>query len=460
MDYTAVLGSDAGVAPNGYNGAEARVDLAQPLTHVSKANMLVFTVARQVDLARSWGYAIYAAQGYPNAATAVTPGHLEAAGSRLRDIGVIHSTLAFMSHIRVGGANMVDDIRIDDGLPQAEADTLFNGFGAPCVVAANQLWAYLDGNGPARARFYSESKLCIMLLCMNQMHRELCELHHWYTAAAIDPKTQTGRCTAMAGASKDEFMAFVGIKNRGHDMWHFLGNQSLENLSYAIVGKANEDLAVAEEFEYMETVVPVGEIRVSDHFVVSESVKDRLPSGTIGVSGLIVGVQYVAQMLENLGAKSSVEGGGSTLVAVNSVKDFLSGMPLDRAQLLRLKAAFLPLVATAVGFKSLTAAGRDEVAGYEGLSSYVKQDIKNSGRGKMMAEAFEKIQVTPDKLAEMLKALHVEARAAFAEIVTVGGFPAAVTLDPLGEVAVGKTPDQRREERNDREDAARFARAS
>jgi len=460
MDYAGVLEADAGdaMAPAGYNGAEARVDLAQPLTHVSKANMLVFTDGNQVHLGHSWAWCIYAAQGFPVAATAVTPGHMETAGSRLKDIAIIHSTLAFMSHITVNGVALIQDVRTDDGLSQVQADTLFaqNGPGAPCLVAANQLWAHLDGNGQARVRFYAESKMCIMLLCMNQMHRELCELHQWYTNAAIDPKSQTGRCTAMAGAAKEEFMTYVAIKNRGHDTWHFLGNTSLENVAYAIVGKQDGVLEVAQEFVYLGETIEAGEVVVAEYLVTSASVKDRLPSGTIGVSGLIVGVQFVAQMFESLESKSTVVGGEGTVVAINSVKDFLASTTLTRAELLRLKTAFLPLVATAVGYKSLTAAGRDDVAAYEGLSGFVKQDIKNSGRGKMLAEAFEKIQVTPDKLASVVRAIHMEARVAFAALVTAGAID--VPMAVIGNVTVEQTPDQKREARAEREEAIRLER--
>lgn len=459
MDFTAVLAFDAAEieAPRGYNGAEVSVDISQPSTHVALHNMMVFTATNQVDLLGTWTYAIWAAQGYPTEATQVTSGHMEAAASRLKDAATIHSLLALCSHITVGGAAMVTDIRLDDALPQVEVENLIHIHGPTCSLAANRFWAFLAANGPARARFYSESKMGLMMLCMNQMHRELCEGHQWHSTAATDPKTQTGRCTAMAGAYKDEFMAWLAIKHRGHDMWHFLGNQSLARIVYAIIGKSNEVVSAVAQFQYLGTDHPIGPMDLSRLVVMSESVKDRLPSGTIGVSGIIVGVEFTAEMFEWLSSRSDVEGGAGTITAINSAKAFLGGTTLDRGQLMRLKTAFLPLVATAVGFKGLTAAGRDQVAGYEGLSSYVKQDIKNHGRGKMMAEAFEKIQVTPDKLAELLRSLHEEARIAFTAMVDMGAND--VEMDPIGEVVVAKTPEQKREERNEAEDRARHRNA-
>ena len=193
---------------------------------------------------------------------------------------------------------------------------------------------------------------------------------------------------------------------------------------------------------------------MKDLFGLSESVCDRLPSGTVGVAGLIVGVQMVAQMLEKISYKVTIANGPEVIAGVNMVKEHLSEEDLDRGQLIELKSKFLPIVATAVGFMNYTAAGRDQVETYESLVNYVKQDIKNSGRGRTLAETLEPLEVTPEKLKGLIGVLFSEAIAAFQAC----EMEDAPDVAEPGDIEVGMTPEQKREARAGREEAVRMAR--
>jgi len=472
MDFGALLaaGVPEGNAPNGYNGAAFEMDLARVEEWVEKKNLIVMTEGPnpQLDLRMTWAYAIYAVQGFPADAIAVTAAHMDAAADRLADIGAVHTLLAVFSHLNIGGEEMIVRVRRSDCLSHTERNTIFQagegavaaGPGFAILEVVDRLWDHLRADVTAFNRFYSKAAFSTMMLCMNAMHRELLERHNWFTDHATNPKTQTARCVAMAGASKDLFLAWVARGSRGHDLWHFLNDETLQKMAYILTGHEAEldgvdnTVTVRDAFHYKGELVGAGPVDVKGLFGLSESVCDRLPSGTVGVAGLIVGVQMVALMLEKISYKVTITNGPEVIAGVNMVKEYLSEQEMDRGQLINLKAQFLPIVATAVGFMNYTAAGRDQVDTYESLVNYVKQDIKNSGRGRTLAETLEPLEVTPAKLKGLIGVLFSEAIAAF----KVCEMENAPDVDEPGNIEVGMTPEQQREARAAREEAVRMKR--
>lgn len=472
MDFVALLaaGEPEGNAPNGYNGAAFEMDLARAEEWVEKKNLIAMTEGPnpQLDLRMTWAYAVYAVQGFPADAIAVTGAHMDAAADRLADVGAVHTLLAVFSHLNVGGEEMLIRVRRSDCLSHADLNTIFGpgvgavaaGPGFAILAVVDRLWDHLQSDVTAFNRFYSKAAFSTMMLCMNAMHRELLERHNWFTDHATNPKTQTARCVAMAGASKDLFLSWVARGSRGHDMWHFLNDETLQKMAYILTGHESEldgddnVVTVREAFHYKGELVGAGPVNVKDLFGLSESVCDRLPSGTVGVAGLIVGVQMVAQMLEKISYKVTIANGPEVIAGVNMVKEHLSEEDLDRGQLIELKSKFLPIVATAVGFMNYTAAGRDQVETYESLVNYVKQDIKNSGRGRTLAETLEPLEVTPEKLKGLIGVLFSEAIAAFQAC----EMEDAPDVAEPGDIEVGMTPEQKREARAGREEAVRMAR--
>jgi len=478
MNYAAILetapADDAQEAPAGWNGADLSMDLAKPKTHVRKENLLVYTVEGQVDLRKTWAYIIWAAQGYPDTAQAATAGHLEAAAARMADVGAIHSVLGLLTHLTVDGEPIALEVRPDDALSPMECQRIFRGpMAAPAVaeggapgeaVAAGPahgllatvdlLWNHLANDRVAHGRFYTNAAFVTMMLCMNQMHRELCEMHNWYTNAATNDKTQTGRCTAMAGASKEAFMAFVGRLNRGHDMWHFLSNDAMRAAAYILVGKQEGPVVAPAGFEYNGTNIEAGMVEVREIVTLSDSVVDRLPSGTIGIAALILGVQFVARMLEDVATKVTVSSATEVIPAMNRLKDLFGAADLDRGQLLQLKEAFLPIITIAVGYMRFSSEGRERVEAYESITNFVKRDLKNEGLGATLAKSMDKLEITPDKLGSMVANIFAGAAAAINMAVS----PRDALAIHAPEVHVPETREQKNEARAAREEEVRLRR--
>jgi len=371
MDFAAIVNHDAGAFPRGLNGMFGEADLSRPEAHVDKKNKIVVDDAGAFDLRGCVGYALWAAQEFPDADTAVTSAHMEAA---FPTICIRYAQHVLLALIAASDARV--NLRRSDTVSAAEWAASANH--ARADNAAERLAGYITANPGMASHLFTPSKNVVLAIVANAIHRYHCEGHNWFTADTENPKTATGRAVAVAGANKDGFKRFM--RTWGHDCWHFLSHQSLNDVADLLVGQVNRDLPDGTRYGGRD----VGGSSVCDAVNIGEAAIDRWPCGVLGKASILVGLDLMKTMIGSLVSKMAIADAAELNVATDTLRKAIAGYGGDRNDLIVLRNCLEPALCISFGFvyaSPLRRSDRDEHAAIERMAS---RNIADTANGELL----------------------------------------------------------------------------
>jgi len=396
IDYKAILDSAAAAAaagngahpkaPYACNGMVTTVDLLKPVDHVDKKNKIVTSGLNVFDLRCSIGYALWAAQNFPDTATAVSHDHLAAAMSRIGELYQYHIVLCAVAH-----ANPVIDVslRATDVLHSA-AWTAVNGHHA-LELMADAIHAMFLDEPDQLTRAMPASDMAILCLIANDIHRDTLDGHNWYTADGRKASTNTGRILAVAGAKKTTFSAYM--VDHGHDMWHFLSDKTLHDIASAL---SNHVVTVFNGAFVYNGIDVVGK-NFSEVFKIGEAAIDRHPAGTMGKGAILVGLQIVRAMIVHISAKVCLTDIGSLLNSIDRLVAWVGDNARNKAEIKKVKAALTASLCAGWGFHKSNPANISQLDNSPALKKFAETNASFVVVGEILYRHLDSIE--GDRLA-------------------------------------------------------------
>jgi hypothetical protein len=223
----------------------------------------------------------------------------------------------------------------------------------------------------------------------NALHRHGTNGHNFITRGLNDPTTVASKMPALAGAQNKEFANF--LKHWGHDAWHFLSDVGLTKLANIITG---EHTAVAEaqsKYEGMD----VSNQQIHILLKLPESVTDRYPPGTLGVSSLIIGIDFVKAMFNSIFIHMSSDQLPFIIRSLTAMKNYISNSSIERQDLLALRQHMGPTVAFSLGYAMRKRNGIDRVDSSPSLAQFRKNHVDQVEDGLTLGRTIEELKMDP-----------------------------------------------------------------
>jgi len=282
-------------------------------------------------------------------------------------------------------------------------------------------------------------------LIANSICRETDDGHNWRNANM--ESSAANRAIGVAGGYKTEFAAYM--MTWGHDGWHALTDASLKAIATAVSGA--QPLAMpAVDFTWSGENVNARFLH--EVLSVGQAAQDRYPPGTVGIAGLIIGLEMVGQMLVEISMKVEVSTAVASIKHVKALTDYVKTTALTRTDILELRNAYGSLIATAVGF--VGAATIEGMNKGKSLKPFTSNHENDKAVGETLKKLLSRVVASNESIASAIAALMGTLNAASAAI---GALPNVEVLAEVAEVALPETEEDREDERDRTRRALRAA---
>eukprot|EP01083_Nonionella_stella_P001175 3430_1 len=332
--------------------------------------------------------------------------------------------------------------RQNDVIPYARLDGVLNGNSAYYRAQANRVWGAIEASEGGLEKITTYRQEAGKGLIANANHRDLEELHNWYTNNQNIDGTSTCRLLACGGSGIERFKAYMGIF--GHDMWHYMSDSTLRRCAHMLAGGVCERVdtpdadggEVADEFHNMEgdsdtevygeyvtdatgmkyrpngPVVlenfRVGEtlyrrITIDEVIDVGQAAKDRFPGNMVGISGLITGVQAITSMITSVASVVSITQVDNMIGNYNLLLSKITAPGMNRTALLELKDALQSIISFAYGYCQESPELRDHTGKYSSLASYANRASDQLAFGSIFARRIRELTTDPNAVEGLIR---------------------------------------------------------
>jgi len=383
--------------PNGYNGHMTMIDMSKPIDSIARDAKLVLAQGGGICLTRSVAYCIWAAQGFPEVATAVTEEHLTNAMAQIALVMARHTMLC-MFHV----AQIAIAVRSSDMLSVAKFDVI-DGSLALKGVAKAVCDRFADDETFAQAQM-GESRYVILCLIANAIHRKQNEGHNWFTKNGNVKGTNTHRALAIGGEFVEGFARFMD--RGGHDLWHFLTDKTLVDIADAVTGTT--DKIVVGAFTYNGANI-VGH-KISEVFEIGSAAMDRYPPGIMGKGAIMVGLMMLRAMIVYISMKVVIDDVGILINAIDVEAAIVAGID-DRKRLMDKKDKLQKTIVMAYGFFTSDPANQGNATDNKAIASVASRDLSSKLMGASMYNHVSSIEGDTDAIASSFSAFFTTVKA-------------------------------------------------
>lgn len=408
FDFDRLAQAKALRAPEDFNGSVGHVDLANPVERIGELFKLVVSRAKaeskgalrskSINLRLTMARIIWVTAGMP------ADGEHDKINQQSFSVAVpnLGRLISMFELIRVASASKLSPkYRRSDVVRASVYRTMTKANSAMdrALTLADKYFGLYCSDPDIRASCLRESKMVILLPLANAIHRQKSDLHNLRTLDLQKPGTVAHRVMAIAGAAKDEFRAFCA--EVGHDLFHWMTDETLYDLVDMLTGQVDYVVPAGVVYNGRK----VGGAHFEFVIILPESAKDRWPIGTVGISGLILGLGCVEEMVMAINIKLRTEGAVEFQTVVVRFKHILGKRKIERSLLLDFKNILNNLISVAVGFKSLRAAGREQVENTPSLNSYADKCAPQRRLGRELASFVEDKKADPDTMRGLLESI-------------------------------------------------------
>jgi hypothetical protein len=329
--------------------------------------MYVVSADKGIDLKASWAYQLYIASGDGD-----VPKPEDVAASTYDRLWKTLHVFEFL------GASCTDGVEVSyrstDVLTAAAYTATLGAKQGAYETLAAEIWSLIATTKKVDAS--ADSSFVPLAAVANALHRYGMNGHQWITADSKKMGTLAYRCTKVAGALQPSFSTYMATW--GHDLLHCVHDKALCDIVDRMCGiTAPTADGEAKGGDGDEPKIPL-----RDLVKLPESASDRWPPGTIGISSLVLGVRAILEMLAEVNVK--VGGSERAMKLAKGALDGLTGKPMSREEVLKLKTRLAPHCAIAVGFVYRSALKMESLESHGSLRSLAEAYPAEKGVGRAL----------------------------------------------------------------------------
>jgi len=434
IDWTSVPNA-AIQCPTTINGTGVLIDMSHPVDFIDKKGKIVLNETGDFDLASTLAWTLAMSIDNPDTAPEgdYTDDQFANAGFWLGN-----NIIRYNIHQVMYKAGMDVEVRNSDVIQAASLDRALNGNLEYYRAQSQRLWNFLTGDDTAMAGVTSNRTEVTRAIVAVANHRDTEEKHSWFTGRQAINGSMTKKHLNVAGSHVEALALFM--LRAGHDIWHYLSDQTLRSLSYLVCGmvpyrvndrgddpdvythtdgETDEDKygvlitdshevgyraagpVMLEDFEFLGD--EHDEISVLAVIDVGQAAKDRFPFGTLGVSSLITGCAMISAMLNNISSKVVLEGVDVLVASINSVRNVPKDNNITRVMIMALRVALGDSIRLAFGYCDACPELKAMANSYDSLVNFSKQEPVPVAMGATLAARIRELTADPDAVAEAIK---------------------------------------------------------
>jgi len=449
----AVGGTHAGAdlaIPKDTNGHSTTVAIDDHVNHVDDKNLIVLNDAGGPDLEGQIMYEVWMVAGRPvgEGEIKMTQAMLDDSSPRVVVAMARHTLLAAYGHAliaRGGAALKTLKARESDVLRTPALDALMDKAKPNVLAVANQLYKVIERDTASRRAVLNTdtttAKFAVISVCANAQHRHYDARHNWRGNTVAVKNSAAFKAVRLAAADQSAFVKFMAVW--GHDLWHWLDDESLLQLGNVIAGA---------EPSYMTTWDYLGENvegkSLPDVLKVTQAVRERMPPGVLGIAAIMTGTKALKAMLTDWSSKVSFSGQAEIFKSLTSITDWVSAPERTVAETRAVRAALADVLVVAYGYCLAIPALRDVFEDYKALEALGAYSAEMLADGKSLAGLISIIEPDESVIHARLTAVLGRVTDSVAAAVKEFGGPQPVALD---ELIVPKTAAARRAEAAEKE---------
>jgi hypothetical protein len=316
--------------PQDTNGHSTAVGIDDAADHVDDKNVILLGADGVHNLEAQLMHEVWVEMGKPTADAPIvmTQAHLDVLAMRFAVRIGQHTLLAAYAHTRrpaVGEAPLARmpplGTRESDVIRVPDFARLIGAAGDALRRVAVQLYKVVERDTQARRLILKEDtatgRFVVICVPANAMHRHFDDKHNWRTKTVEKKNSPASKALRLAAADQDAFKKFMA--EWGHDLFHWLDDEAVLNLSNAIAGT---EPTVMVNWVYMG-VDQVGK-ELCEVLKVSTAVKERMPPGVLGIAAVMTGVKALKAMLGNMAYKIGFSELTATTAALTRIAAWVS----------------------------------------------------------------------------------------------------------------------------------------
>lgn len=399
----ALARNDLPAAPNSTNGAIVTTDFSVTQTFVKQESKIVTNPDGSLNLRDSIARAIYVKSGATGAKPAVSATDILSARNAIACHIARHDFMTIMTHT---DQEMAIQFRKADTVKE----TVWATTDAPTLdahrKAADAIMAALESDESVGGSLKLSGKFTVLCVVANAISRNQTKGHNWYSDTSVNSTTPGGKALAVAAGDISEFADFM--QTNGHDLFHFLSDETLERFCNFITGyetaKTNIELTVDS------TVYPVG-TEIENLFNVEDSAKDRWPPGELGLAGAILAPRvFKATIVDIFTRKPDLKGDTDAILdALTDYEKIVSADDFTRARAIIIKNVMKKSFAFCYGYITVFSDYEERFKKNASLVAWAEQEsgemILGNAAGKWAKDAKKDDAAIAEILSSFLKGM-------------------------------------------------------
>jgi len=361
MITLAVFDSYAAGAPNAganldipadTNGHSSVVAVDNSVDHVDEKNMFVLTGAGVADLEGMLCFEVWMAAGKPieDVAITVTQPMLDDLAFRAAVRIAQHTVLAAYAHADYpGGGGPLPALasRESDIVRRDDLDVAI-GAARPHVLArAKQLYKVVERHTATRREILktdtATAKFVVTCVPANALHRHFDDKHNWRTKTAKIKNSPAFKALRLAAADQDSFAKFMD--EWGHDLWHWLDDESILLLGNVIAGAIP---SVMRDWVYLG--VNQKKKSLPQVLKITDAVKERMPPGVLGIAAIMTGIKALKAMLNDWAGKVSFDNLSGVKDALTEIAKYVSAPGRTVTETREIRSALTDTLVVSYGY--------------------------------------------------------------------------------------------------------------
>ena len=247
----------------------------------------------------------------------------------IENIGLCIGSYELLSAISACGVAVT--IRQGDMFSAADIAALRANQHASVATAAQGILRFVRDDEKAATEVMAEGHFLGQALIANAIHRTRSDGHNWYTLDTRVRGTVAYKACAVAGKRTRDMRVFM--EAHGHDLFHYLTNESLFAIANALTGETPAAPVAAFVYDNHDRNGDA----IHTWVVLGDAACDRWPVGVLGKSSLILGLGYLQFTINSIASKILIPNAPDIVASIKSVQDTMDDEKFDRETLLMMR---------------------------------------------------------------------------------------------------------------------------
>ena len=308
----------------------------------------------------------------------------------IEGIGLCIGSYELLSALNASGVPI--NIRQGDMYSAAEVVALRANQHASVAEAAQGILRFVRDDEKARTEVMAEGHFLAQAVIANAIHRTRSDGHNWYTADTRVRGTVAYKACAVAGKRTRDMRVFMEL--HGHDLFHYLTNDSLFAIANALTGVTDAIPAAGFIYDNHDRVGTA----IHTWIRIGDAACDRWPVGVLGKSSLILGLGYLQFTINSIASKIMIANAPDIVDSIKNAQSIMDDEKFDREALLTMRDKFGYVIAVGVGYASAFPDLAEKIETQPSVSNFVSNQLAGFMNGSALAKTVKSIDVSDEAL--------------------------------------------------------------